>query len=180
MKGLRSNVKHMRQWVYANCWYMSEYESAAMWKLYARTEEAICVRSTFAKLKKLLPDKTYLGCVDYIDYNTDYVPMGHLVAPFVQKRLSFEHEKEVRAVIVDHKGHLAWSVMTRQVSKTIKQPEPPQGGIWIDVNLTELIETVYVAPTASEWFRETVELTLKKFDCPISVIRSSLDDSPIW
>jgi hypothetical protein len=109
MKGLRQCIKHMRQWVYANCWYMSEYESAAMWSLYARTEEAICIRSTFTKLQKQLPDNASLRCVNYIDYNNDTLPTSDEIWPFAQKRLSFEHEKEVRALIFDQsKGLLSW------------------------------------------------------------------------
>src|SRR5579871_3476871 len=30
-----------------NCWHMNEYESAAMWKLYSSSSEAVCVQSTY-------------------------------------------------------------------------------------------------------------------------------------
>ena len=60
----------LRKGSFACTWHMSEHESAAMWKLYARTEEAVCIRSTYARLQKALPDDVYLGRVQYIDYVT--------------------------------------------------------------------------------------------------------------
>lgn len=33
-----------------NCWHMNEYESAAMWKLYLKTNEGIAIQSTYSKL----------------------------------------------------------------------------------------------------------------------------------
>jgi hypothetical protein len=34
--------------IFINCWHMSEFESAAMWKLYSQSSNAICVQTTFA------------------------------------------------------------------------------------------------------------------------------------
>ncbi len=183
MKGLRQCIKFMRQWVYVNCWcwYMSEYESAAMWSLYTRTNEAICIRSTFIDLQKQLPKNASLQCVDYIDYNNETLPKRNEIWPFSQKRKSFEHENEVRAMIFDQsKGLLSWSSKIGTVPKSVIPPEPPESGIWVDVNLTELIDEVYVAPASPKWFKETVEQTIQKFDFKFPVVQSSLDDSPVW
>jgi hypothetical protein len=63
-----------RRTTYINCWHMNEHESAAMWKLYAASDSAVAVRSTFAKLRGCLPTGgshqplVYLGEVTYIDY----------------------------------------------------------------------------------------------------------------
>jgi len=176
MRKHREFVKHSRKWTYASCWHMSEHESAAMWKLYARTEEAVAIRSTFSKLKCTLPKETYVGCVKYIDYDNASVPTDNAFWPFMHKRLSFEHEREVRALSWDKKCFSAWS----HLSGPIQPPEPPAKGLWKDANLVELIDTVFVAPTAPEWFRETVEATIRRFDFSIPVVRSRLDDSPLW
>ena len=46
-----------RQWLYVNSWHMNEYESAAMWGLYTKTDEAIAVQSRFARLRECLPSE---------------------------------------------------------------------------------------------------------------------------
>ena len=43
IESLHSATSHnawKRQWTFVNCWHMNEIESAAMWKLYAQTNEA--------------------------------------------------------------------------------------------------------------------------------------------
>lgn len=98
-------LKWRGQWTYVNCW--NELESAAMWKLYARTEEAICVQSTYGRLRDCLNsspscknDYVYIGKVQYIDYQKDSLPdSGNILHSVMHKRRSFEHERELRAVL---------------------------------------------------------------------------------
>lgn len=60
---------------------MNESESAAMWRLYARTEEAICIQSTYKRLRESLNEapvkergQLFLGTVEYIDYEGECLP----------------------------------------------------------------------------------------------------------
>lgn len=53
-----------------SCWQMSEHESAAMWKLYSSSDEAVCVRSTYPRMRLCLPKCVFIGEVNYIDYDT--------------------------------------------------------------------------------------------------------------
>jgi hypothetical protein len=62
-------AKWVREWTYINCWHTNEYESAAMWDLYAKTNEAVAIETSYGKLKNVLPENVFLGCVKYIDYN---------------------------------------------------------------------------------------------------------------
>jgi hypothetical protein len=101
-KAVRDFSKAMeaqRKWTAINCWHMNDHESAAMWRLYAKTDEAISICSTFNKLRESPDEKCYLGVVKYIDYDKEWLPDGNLLYPFVHKRLSFAHERELRAVI---------------------------------------------------------------------------------
>jgi hypothetical protein len=91
----------VREWTFLNCWHMNELESAAMWRLYARSNEAIAIRSKYQLLAQALPEKALLGMVRYIDYDTECLPEGNSFYPFVHKRKPFEHEPEVRAIIQD-------------------------------------------------------------------------------
>jgi hypothetical protein len=168
-KMIRQTVRDFRAWVFVSTWHMAEHESAAMWKLYARTEEAICVRSTFAKLRDILPNDAYTGQVIYIDYDQQIVPFGNLLWPYVHKRKSFEHERELRALIPDFKNAFS-----------SPPAEPLSSGIWRAIDLSLLIDRIYIAPTAPEWFMETVQATVKQFGFTFPVVRSALDESPLW
>jgi hypothetical protein len=148
---------------------MAEQESAAMWKLYARTEEAICVRSTFAKLSNLLPEDVFVGQLIYVDYDRHIVPYGNILWPYVHKRRSFEHERELRALIADMQGAFS-----------SPPSEPPCDGVWRSIDLEALIDSVYVAPTAPGWFKDTVQATMKQFGLHLPLVRSALDESPLW
>jgi hypothetical protein len=169
LRQLRNYIKEIRAWVFVSCWHMSEHESAGMWKLYARTEEAICIRSKYSALKTLLPPKAELGKVAYVDYDTYAMPIDSLLWPFVHKRKSFEHEREVRAVMAE----------IHDPAET-PRPIPPEGGLSIDTDLNKLIEAVHVAPFAPNWFKETVEHTVRKFGFQFPVYHSKIGEKPLW
>ena len=172
-----------RQWMYISSWHMNEFESAAMWRLYAQTNEAIAVQSTYTKFCECLPsemhwghggraDAVYVGEVEYVDYESDMLPEGNMFHLFTHKRKSFEHERELRGVIWDT------SAMGEVMDVTVLNPKK---GVPVGVSLYDLIETVYVAPTASNWFRDLVEAVTRKYglmDKPI--VRSSLDADPVY
>ena len=171
IKDVRSFYQWSRAWTFVCAWHMAEQESAAMWKLYARTEEAVCIRSTYAKLQKFLPDEVYLGRVNYIDYTQHVIPLSNAFWPIVHKRKSFEHEREIRAVICD---------LAKGFEGFRNKKMPDIDGVWQNVDLASLVESVYVAPTAPQWFKETLQATITQFGFGFPVIRSALDESPIW
>jgi hypothetical protein len=39
-----------RRFVAINSWHMNDYESAAMWKLYLKSDEGVAIRSTYQRL----------------------------------------------------------------------------------------------------------------------------------
>jgi hypothetical protein len=56
--------------VLVSCWHLSEYESEAMWQLYAKNNQGIALVTTVGQLHDILPEG--LGDiypVHYIDYN---------------------------------------------------------------------------------------------------------------
>jgi hypothetical protein len=165
---IRGFVRRFRPWVFTSSWHLSKHESAAMWKIYSRSEESVSIRTSFRKLQLLLPEDVFLGCVQYIDYDHDKVPIDNLLWPFIHKRRSFEYEQELRAIIADTPNALG-------DSKT----EPPSG-LWRNVDLRTLIDEVHIAPTAPNWFVELVGATIIQFGFDFPVGRSKLDDSPLW
>ena len=93
--------RQSRPSILVNCWHENDYESAAMWKLYAKDNAGIAIRTNFNDFASSLTDDQdiHVGRVKYIDYETDPIPETNIIDPFLYKRPSFRHEQEVRAII---------------------------------------------------------------------------------
>lgn len=156
-----------------NCWHMNDHESAAMWKLYLKSDEGIAIQSTYRKLKDAITDdeKFFLGTVKYIDYESEWIDAGNLLSPFVHKRKSFEHEREVRAVITK------WP--TGETGFDFAQ-ETIGHGLKLRVDLERLIENIYVAPSAPNWFSGLVSAVVQRYGYSFSVVHSRLNEQPVF
>jgi hypothetical protein len=170
-KHLGAIAKDTRLGIFVNCWHMNNAESAGMWRLYAKTNEAVAVRSSFEKLHRLMDEDVYLGVVQYIDFERDWLAEGNAFYPYVHKRLSFSHEAELRAVM-----------QRIPQSNGIPDPTAPQPllGIQKHVALDDLIDSVYVAPTCPPWFRDLVQSVCERYELKKPVHKSSLDAEPFF
>jgi hypothetical protein len=149
---------------------MNNYESAAMWKLYTRTNEAVAFQSTYRRLRDCMPGDVLIGEVQYIDYETDTIPETNLLYPFLYKRKSFAHEREIRAIIFEV-SHNEKGIDF--VANTVE-------GKYVPVDLDMLIERIYVAPTAPKWFMELVRSVAERYALHKEVVHSSLDSEPLF
>ncbi len=59
MRGGETRYEWARTWLYVSCWHMNPYESAAMWKLYAQSGDALAIRVKLNSLITQLPDHYY-------------------------------------------------------------------------------------------------------------------------
>ena len=164
-------AKWYRQWAYANCWHMNNYESAAMWKLYSKSNEAVAIQAIYSKVIEILPSDLFIGLVQYINYETEWLPEGYLLYPFMHKRNSFSHEKEVR--IIKPEFPLENERLAIGKKNTLK-------GILIKINLEELLENIYVAPTAPEWYYDLVVDISAKYNIKNKIQYSKLDELPVF
>jgi hypothetical protein len=145
-----------------------------MWNLYAKTDEAVCIQSTYSRLKNCLPSNSKIGLVRYADYLSEWIPESNLLAPFMYKRKSFEHEKELRAIL-----NLS-GIDDFDLSFSDIEGDPPNGGKWLPLDVSKLIEKVYVAPYAQKWFGDLIKSVVKTYHLSKPVVKSSLDDEPIF
>ena len=172
----RNNAEEFRTTIFLNCWYSNPYESAAMWQLYAGVGNSIAVRSTVGRLAESLSKdsrKIHIGKIKYIDYQKDSIEGGNLFSPYLRKRKSFEHESEVRLVL--------WSLETGnargETHETLIANSPAGHGIQVDLN--QMIESVFISPKATPWFLELVREVLKKYGYEALLVRQSdFDLSP--
>ncbi len=173
MAGLYEFYKGLRQWTFVNCWHMSDYESAAMWTIYARSERAIAIQSTYRRLDAAINahENVFLGLVSYVDYDSQPIPENNSFYPYVYKRRSYEYEREIRAVtqeLPDAASALA--------DGAVKPPLGKEKG----VDVESLIEVVYISPGSPEWYIDVTAAVTERFGFSIPVQRSSLDEKPFF
>ena len=162
-------AKAFRRYTYLSCWHMADYESAAMWRLYSTTHEAIAVQSTFAKLQQLLPEHAHIGLVQYVDYESFMIPQGNTMSPFLFKRRSFEHEHEIRAVIQDSPFRAGQIDLNHE----------PDIAKHVPVDMSQLIEVLYVAPLTPDWYLDLVTKVTMRYGLRYPIRRSRLQDDPV-
>ena len=172
-----SSIKRVPRFTLVNCWHESEYESAAMWDLYARTSDGIAIRTDGKSLRESLygseeAQHIYLGRVKYIDYDTHRDEWNDSLIPFMHKRKHFEHEREVRAVIQKFPSN---DGVTQDLSEDICEI-----GEYYEVDISILIDEVVVTPYAQDWFLELTKSIAGRYNLEAPLSRSALAAVPTW
>lgn len=156
-----------------SCWHLNAHESAAMWRLYAKEHDGVAIKTDFQSLSgSLKGDKdVFIGSVNYIDYNVDFIREDNLFAPFLNKRKSFEHENEVRAIMVEIPSSEHGLDLSRDICDV---------GVYHEVDVPTLIHEVVVSPFAPDWFLELVKSVAVRYELAVPVRRSLLAEMPVW
>jgi len=177
LKQIADLHKNARYHVFINSWHMNDVESAAMWKLFLQSSEGIAIQSTVGNLKKSVDlSSNYeinIAKVEYIDYETHMIPERNILYPFIHKRKSFEHEKELRALTL---------IMPEKPDEdSIDFSVPNQNlGIYVPIDVNTLIDRVYVSPTALPWFYDLTRSVMEKYGIEKEVIKSNLAVDPVY
>lgn len=153
--------------VVISCWYTSQHESAAMWSLYSKSSDAIAICTTYNKFRKLLPNAARVGLVKYVDYSKDWIPEENPLYRFMHKRVSFQHEHELRAII---------DLNNTDIGELGSSTEH---GLKLKIPLDKLIDKIYVSPKSATWFLELVERVCRRYGLVCAPMRSSLYDGPL-
>jgi len=174
-QALSQFFRNLKNFIFINSWHESQHESAAMWRLYLKSNEGIAIQSTFGRLKDCFKQGTpdiYIGEVHYRDYLTERIPGSNFFAPFLHKRKSFEHEKELRALVLEY-------TRTKDGLPNLSEP-PSSDGIGVPVDLEKLIANIYVAPENPRWFLELVKSVTRKYGIKKIPVQSALDAKPLY
>jgi Protein of unknown function (DUF2971) len=163
----------MRQRVAVSCWVESPHESAAMWRLYAPGEEGVAITTSFGKLHNLvstatLPGPEWLagaGRVTYLDHSNKGLieslgkneRLPNTMMPYMLKNISYEYEKEVRALIFTGKGS-----------------EMGSEGFNLPLNLNDFVDEVVVNPFCQTWFTDAVAGLASRYGLESKLRKSSL------
>jgi hypothetical protein len=137
-----------------NCWHRAQYESDAMWRLYAGESKGVAICSTPARIREALRpfrlkpeygvEDLWGSPVQYIDLTQVRMPLSMLKRFFFKHR-AFEWEREFR---------LAISLRTAEEFAV----QVPREGIAVDVDLNELIDHIIVGPAISPEDRDRVAI----------------------
>lgn len=154
-----------RRMAFMSCWHVGEFESAAMWEIYQREGRGVAVQSTWGALTSNLQGEREIfgGRVKYVDYATSYLGDGNGFDAFMHKRLSFAHEREARLIA------LVPDIVTVGVAPSV---------VAVPVDISAMIENVYVAPGAPGWVFEVIAEATRRHGLDLPVVQSSLDQDP--
>jgi len=156
LKELESAGRQNRTSTFINCWHENKVESEVMWRLYSNYfENALAIKTSFQNLHLSMGRNPLIniGRVKYIDFSDEYAPIN---GSFWYKRKSFEHEREVRAIIIDNKS--------------------ADRGKIIHCNLSILIKEVFVSPRSPSWFVNAVNGLNEKYCLDVKVSTSKLNE----
>ncbi|ELB2229688.1 DUF2971 domain-containing protein [Vibrio parahaemolyticus] len=146
-----------------HCWYHSERESEAMWKLYSDSGKGIAIKTTVGSLVSAIDSchpqvPLRIGRVKYLDFLSDQLTPKECVTDGVTtpllKRQEYSHENEVRL----------YSVPQDLTAKNWKEYKPTP--LLVGVDIPTLIEAVYISPYVGEPFTSSVYTICELFKLP--------------
>jgi hypothetical protein len=164
--------KYMVDRMLVSCWHMSDYESAAMWKLYSSGEPIVAIQSTYKILETLLPVWANLGTVQYADYQKDLIPEINAFYPIMHKQNSFEHEKELRAVI--------WDMNTTDTGGKFISANADSFGLNLPIDIHKLMQNIFIDPLAPHWFENVVRDVCEIYQLNVTICKSNLASKALY
>lgn len=149
-----------RERTYVNCWYAAQHESYAMWNLYGAIGRSIAIRSSPRRLFESLGRNfsIKIGAIKYVNFRESFSGIN---SAFWNKHISFEHEKEVRALFRQHQ-------------------KAEEAGITFPCDLASLIDEVVLSPSCETWFESLVANVLGQYGLSTIVRRSALEQEPFY
>lgn len=178
---MKYTLNELKKITLINSWYMSNYQSAAMWDLYSHKNSGIAIQSTYKNLKSSFDnnheDTIWIGKIKYIDYEKEWMDEWNLYEAFAIKRKSFEHEQEIRAVtsLPDRIGPSVYNPQKpKKEPRKIDTSKLTSVGKYVEVDLDILIDRIYLTPFSSPDFHKVILTLLKKYELEKNISISEL------
>jgi hypothetical protein len=142
-------------------WTYNENESFALWKMYAKDKMGVAIKTDLESLKNAFNKTTrniHIGEVIYFNNeNFDY-SFTNLNYAFLNKHEYYSFEKEIRCI-------------------TSCLPDEDVGCKLIEVDLNELIKTIYISPNAKPEYKKLIELLKNQYNLNFKTEVSEINDS---
>lgn len=174
LEGSERAFEQLRRLTKISSWHRADYESDAMWKLYAEQRKGVAVRTTVERLGaalqpfKLAPtygeEEPYWGNVRYVDLRKVRL-RASMESRFFHKHRAFEWEREFRVAI---------SLRIAEENAV----DVPEGGIFVPFDPDTMIEELYVGPSLTEAERTQVLESCEQLGSSVRRTVSSLLGRP--
>ncbi|PAE26858.1 hypothetical protein [Bacillus sp. 7894-2] len=184
-----SYYSKLRKTHFINCWHRNDIESQAMWSQYTNNRQGIAIKTTIGKLRKALEStsRVMIDEVEYIDYDHGKFSEQHIKnyphsSVFFHKRQPFEHESKFRVVLMNFQ-----KLEDGKGNKKMEFDNQEQiSGIKIPIDLSGLIDGVYVDPASNKEYGEIINSLLNVYGVKdekgniLTVAQSSLNKVPTY
>jgi hypothetical protein len=131
-----------------------------MWDLYGKGSGIVAVKSTVGRLKEAIAtyeESVFISKSRYFDWN-DAPGLDNVLVACSRKDLSYQHESEVRAIIM--------SVPSDRAARR-------RLGIHVPVDIERLVTEVMVGPREQKWVVRLVEQIMKRYKLSYPVVASN-------
>lgn len=164
-----------RGFLFVNCWHANEYESAAMWELYASRQAGVAIRTTVGDLKRsiLSSGDVHISAVRYEDYSV-HIPnlAANKFLPALIKRRSFAHEHEVRLLALTY-DESTWH-STDAANPQYGYAVPGKSALTCEVDLNCLVTDVMFSPSMPDWLFGTLRDVSGRYNIRPAYTKSEL------
>jgi hypothetical protein len=174
MEGFERAFFAVRPLMKISCWHRADYESDAMWRLYAAESKGIAVYTTADRMRasikpfRLKPEygieDLWAGPVSYQDLMTTRLKL-HGNERYFSKHAAFSWEREFRLLISLVNAHE-------------NGVDAPVSGIEVDVDLGALIERIVLGPKLAPQERDLIIEASKRSGLGDRLCKSSLLGQP--
>jgi hypothetical protein len=149
-----------------------------MWKSYCSDVDGIAIKSNIERLKESIigeqSDSFHNRPVKYIDIKTSEIYDANGINLFTFKRPHFSFENELRIILpFAYKNDIG----NNQIDGEKVELIPFDHGKKVRISFDKLVEEIYVAPNAPEWFVELLN-RLMGFTYKKPIIRSEINKNP--
>ena len=170
MEGVECAFRELKRLTKICCWHRTDYESAAMWRLYAESKKGVALCTTAKKignaiqpfrLKPSFGEETlFAGNIEYVDLTKERLKEAG-VKRFYYKHLPFSWEQEFRLSISLEKAE--------EFGENIQDC-----GIDVSVNLNKLIDRIVLGPNLTENEKKRIYKAAELHDIDSKIEMSTL------
>lgn len=150
------------------CWNISDFESAALWKIYSNFSQGIMITSQISSLIesfKETQENVDLSEVKYLNHSIDDMPDGNMMYPVIHKNKAYSYEKELRLIhTVDFGNGLLYDWSKEEIEQ----------GKYLILNLDKLIDEVILSPYSPNWYIELIENLCEIYGLKTKIMKSEL------
>ena len=166
--------EELRRLTKVSCWHRANYESDAMWQLYAGERKGVAIRTTPSRISaaakpfRLKPEygheELWAGNVNYVDLLKERLRIN-MLERFWYKHMAFSWENEFR---------LAISVRMAEEFGVLV----PEHGVNVEFDIPQLIERIYLGPSLSELDIAAIRSAAKTHDLEDRIRVTSMLGTP--